>query len=64
LKIKTNGFLRSREGLAKKMCDIKLVADSNETARIQEFHIFLGHFILGRVEEMLFFNKKARSRKR
>lgn len=57
LKIKTNGFLRSREGLAKKMCDIKLVADSNETARIQESHIFLGHYIFESVENLII-NKK------
>ena len=56
-KIKTIGFLGCKGGLAKKMCDIKLVADSNVTARIQESHIFLGHYIFEEVEKLII-NKK------
>ena len=53
MKIRTIGFLGCKGGLAKKMCDIKLVADSNETARIQESHIFLGHYIFEQVENLI-----------
>lgn len=53
MKITTIGFLGCKGGLAKKMCDIKLVVDSNETARIQESHIFLGHYIFEQVEDLI-----------
>jgi D-sedoheptulose 7-phosphate isomerase len=53
MKIKTIGFLGHKGGLANKMCDIKLVVDSNETARIQESHIFLGHYIFEQVEDLI-----------
>ena len=47
------GFLGNNGGKAKKNCDIKLVVNSNITARIQECHIFLGHFILQKVEDLI-----------
>lgn len=47
------GFLGNNGGKAKKYCDLKLIVDSNNTARIQECHIFLGHFILQRIEDNL-----------
>lgn len=47
------GFLGNNGGKAKKYCDLKLIVDSNNTARIQECHIFMGHFILQRVEDNL-----------
>mgnify|MGYP001498825818 CR=1 FL=1 len=50
------GFLGKGGGKAKKICDKPLVVPSNNTARIQECHIFLGHFILEKVED--FFIKK------
>jgi D-sedoheptulose 7-phosphate isomerase len=53
MKIKTIGFLGCNGGLAKKMCNVKLVVDSNETARIQESHIFLGHYIFEKVENLI-----------
>ena len=53
IKIKTIGFLGCNGGLAKKMCNVKLVVDSNETARIQESHIFLGHYIFEKVENLI-----------
>jgi D-sedoheptulose 7-phosphate isomerase len=53
MKIRTIGFLGCKGGLAKKMCDIKLVVDSKETARIQETHIFLGHYIFEQVENLI-----------
>jgi D-sedoheptulose 7-phosphate isomerase len=57
MKIKTIGFLGSKGGSAKKMCNIKLIVSSNETARIQESHIFLGHYIFESVENLII-NKK------
>jgi D-sedoheptulose 7-phosphate isomerase len=57
-KISTIGFLGNRGGTAKNFCDIQITVNSKITARIQECHIFLGHFILERVEKMFFFNKK------
>jgi D-sedoheptulose 7-phosphate isomerase len=53
MKIRTIGFLGCKGGLAKKMRDIKLVVDSNETTRIQESHIFLGHYIFEQVEDLI-----------
>lgn len=52
-KILTISFLGNNGGQAKKFSDIKLIVDSKITARIQECHIFLGHFILEQVENML-----------
>jgi D-sedoheptulose 7-phosphate isomerase len=52
-KILTLGFLGNQGGKAKKFCDVKLIVNSKITARIQECHIFLGHFILESVERML-----------
>lgn len=49
-------FLGRGGGKAKKMTTKSLIISSNNTARIQECHIFLGHFILEKVED--FFIKK------
>jgi D-sedoheptulose 7-phosphate isomerase len=51
-------FLGKGGGKAKKMCDKPLIISSNNTARIQECHIFLGHFILEKVEDLLLSKKK------
>lgn len=56
-KISTVGFLGNGGGKAKNFCDIKVIVNSKITARIQECHIFLGHFIFEKVEDMLI-NKK------
>jgi D-sedoheptulose 7-phosphate isomerase len=53
----TIGFLGNNGGKAKKNCDIKLIVNSNNTARIQECHIFLGHFILEKVEDLIVLKK-------
>ena len=53
------GFLGKGGGKAKKMCDQPLTISSNNTARIQECHIFLGHFILEKVEDQLIKKIKA-----
>jgi len=47
------GFLGSGGGEAKKHTDINLIVPSNVTARIQECHIFLGHYILEKTENLL-----------
>ena len=49
-------FLGKGGGKAKKMCDKPLIISSNNTARIQECHIFLGHFILEKVEDNIIQN--------
>jgi len=51
--ISTLGFLGGSGGKCKKFCDIKLTVPTNVTARIQECHIFLAHFILERVEDLI-----------
>jgi D-sedoheptulose 7-phosphate isomerase len=57
-KIFTIGVLGNEGGRAKKFCDIKLIVNSKITSRIQECHIFLGHFILEQVENLLIKKKK------
>ena len=52
-KITTIGFLGNSGGKCKNFCDIKLLVPSKSTARTQECHIFLGHFILEQVEKLL-----------
>ena len=46
-------FLGKGGGKAKKICSKPLVISSDNTARIQECHIFLGHFILEKVEDLI-----------
>ena len=43
-------------GKAKKLCNKALIVNSNITARIQETHIFIGHFILESVEKKILQN--------
>lgn len=50
-------FLGNGGGKAKKLCSKPLVISSNNTARIQECHIFLGHFILQKVEDLIISKK-------
>jgi D-sedoheptulose 7-phosphate isomerase len=50
-KILTVGFLGGDGGGAKKFCDISLIVKSKEISRIQEAHIFLGHFIFTQIEK-------------
>ena len=52
--IKSIGFFGKSGGKSKKFCDISLLVPSEETARIQECHIFLGHYILEMVENKIF----------
>ncbi len=50
-KIFSIGFLGNRGGKAKSLCDLNLIIKSNDTARIQECHIFLGHYIFQEIEK-------------
>ena len=53
MKIYSIGFLGSNGGAAKKLSNLSIVVPHRKVARIQECHIFLGHFILNSVEKML-----------
>ena len=52
-KVFSIGLLGKKGGKAKKLCDLPLLVNSSNTARIQECHIFMGHFILEKVEDNL-----------
>jgi len=52
-KIKSIAFLGNNGGIAKKFVDIPIIVKSKNVARIQESHIFIGHFILENVENNL-----------
>ena len=52
-KIYSVSFLGKGGGKAKKLSNKPLIISSNNTARIQECHIFLGHFILEKVEDLI-----------
>jgi D-sedoheptulose 7-phosphate isomerase len=52
-KIFSIGLLGFNGGAAKKYCNISLLVDGQTVARIQESHIFLGHYILESVENIL-----------
>ena len=62
MKIFSIGLLGSNGGAAKKLCSLNIVVPQKKVARIQESHIFLGHFILGRVESMLLINQQKNNR--
>ena len=53
-KIYSVGFLGNKGGMAKKISNLNLIIPSSNTARIQEAHIFLGHYIFEQVENLLF----------
>ena len=53
LKIKSIALLGCGGGIAKKFTDYPIVVESNNTASIQETHIFLGHFIFENVEDII-----------
>lgn len=46
-------FLGQNGGKARKISNLSLIVDSNETPHIQEAHIFLGHYIFENVENRL-----------
>jgi D-sedoheptulose 7-phosphate isomerase len=58
-KIFSIGILGSKGGKAKKFCSESIVVDSSNVARIQEAHIFLGHYIFENVEDLLIKKNKS-----
>ncbi len=52
------GFLGSKGGKAKKFCTYPIIVRSNVVARIQEAHIFLGHYIFESIENNLIYRHK------
>ena len=56
--VKTIGLLGNSGGIAKTICDKSLIIPSNNTARIQEAHIFIIHMICGILEQSLMIKKK------
>ena len=57
-KIYSVSFLGKGGGKAKKISDKSLVISSKNTASIQECHIFLGHFILEKLEDLIISKNK------
>jgi len=57
-KVYSVSFLGKGGGKAKKFSSKSLVISSSNTARIQECHIFLGHYILEKVEDKIFSKNK------
>ena len=54
MKMSTIGFLGNEGGKAKGLCDLAIVVPSNDTQRIQEGHITIGHIIFQEVEQEMF----------
>ena len=52
-KVKTIGFLGYSGGTLKNMVDLPLVISSNNTARIQEMHILVGHIVCAFIDEKI-----------
>lgn len=50
----TVGFTGANGGMMKELCDYCLCVPSNETPRVQESHILLGHIVCAVVEEEIF----------
>jgi D-sedoheptulose 7-phosphate isomerase len=50
MKIKTISFLGNKGGKAKKLCENNIIVESNNTARIQEAHICIGHILMDTIE--------------
>jgi D-sedoheptulose 7-phosphate isomerase len=53
LKIEAINFLGFKGGEAKKYSKNNLIVPFNNTARIQEAHIMLGHYIFEKVEDLI-----------
>lgn len=58
LEIYSIAFLGAGGGRAKKLSDLNLLVPDYNVARIQESHIFLGHFILNEAEKKLLIKNK------
>tara|TARA_Y100000817_G_scaffold307294_1_gene293599 strand:+ start:193 stop:783 length:591 start_codon:yes stop_codon:yes gene_type:complete len=58
-KIFSIGFYGNNGGAAKKITDLNLIVKSKNTARIQETHILLGHYIFSEVEKNFLSNQPS-----
>ena len=56
-KINSISFLGNNGGICKGLSNLDIIVQEKNTARIQECHIFLGHFIFEEVENSLINNK-------
>ena len=54
MEVETIGMLGKDGGKLKTMVDLPLVIPSDDTQRIQEAHITIGHIIIQAVEKRLF----------
>jgi len=52
-KIRSVAFLGGNGGKCKNKSNLKIIVPSDNTARVQECHIFLGHVIFSAVEKKL-----------
>ena len=53
-KMATIAFLGKDGGTAKALVDLAIIVPSNDTQRIQEGHITIGHIIFQEVEQEMF----------
>jgi D-sedoheptulose 7-phosphate isomerase len=53
MKITCISFLGNKGGKAKKFCKNNIIVESNNTARIQEAHICIGHILMDIIEEKI-----------
>jgi D-sedoheptulose 7-phosphate isomerase len=53
MKIFSIGLLGCNGGSAKKISNLNIIVPHKKVARIQECHIFLGHYILNQVEKLV-----------
>lgn len=51
MKITTVSFLGNKGGKAKKICKNNIIVETNNTARIQEAHICIGHILMDIIED-------------
>lgn len=54
---KTIGFTGGNGGVMGEFCDVNLVIPSEDTPRIQEMHIMMGHIICQAIDDLVWNNK-------
>ncbi len=55
------GFTGNKDGTMKPFCDVLFNVPSDDTPRIQEIHILLGHIVCQGVEEEMFKRERTKS---
>ena len=56
-KIRSISFLGNKGGKCKGLSDLEIVIPNKTTSKIQECHLMLGHYILEKVEDKIFYGK-------